>query len=150
MSYKITRLTGRIFDAQGQEVPRDDRDDRWLVYVLWLSGDRAPEVIDEPPEVLTPAERLALAKQRGDELLAAFMAGALAAGVNEAGLAGPLYRALAPVRQPLGDGALHAALDELDALLKTPEQDRPAYPYTSDAALEPVRAAIQAAIEETT
>lgn len=147
--YKITP-SGRVFDAQGVEVPLDDRDDAYLAYVLWLSGERTPERIAEPPVVLTPAERLALARQRGDELIAGFMAGALASGVNERGLAGPLYRALAPIRQPLGDGALHAALDELDQLLKTPEQDRPAYPYTADVALAPVRAAIIAAIEETT
>lgn len=149
MTYKLSP-SGRIFDGKGQEILPDDRDDAYLAYVLWLSGGRTPEQIEEPPAVLTPSERLALARQRGDELIAGFMAGALASGVNEAGLAGPLYRALAPIRQPLGDGALHAALDELDQLLKTPGQDRPAYPYTSDAALVPVRGAIIAAIEETT
>lgn len=149
MTYKITP-SGRIYDADDQEIPLDDRDDRFLAYTLWLSGERTPERIAEPPAALTPSERLALARQRGDELIASFMAAALASGVNERGLAGPLYRALLPIRQPLGDGALHAALDELDQLLKTPEAERPAYPYTSDVALAPVREAIRSAIEETT
>lgn len=136
--YKIDNATGRIFDAQGEEVPLDDRDDRYLAYMLWLSGDRAPEPFEAPPRKPTPAEELAAARLWGSRLVEDFMVGALASGVNERGLAGPLFGWLAGVSAALSSGALHAAEQLLGELLKTPEELRPARPYTDDAALVPI------------
>lgn len=87
--YKVDIKSGRIFDAKGEEVPQDDRDDRFLTYLLWLSGDRAPEIIDVEPSPPSPAEELAAARAWGSALVDNFMVGALASGVNERGLAGP-------------------------------------------------------------
>lgn len=134
MSYKITRLTGRIYDAQGVEVPRDDRDEKFLAYVLWLSGDRAPEVIDEPPEALTPEQELEAAQAWGQALVRGFEAAALAAGINanpSAALA--LDRYLREVSAALVAGRLHVAYAALAELLATPQGERPA--GAQDAAL---------------
>jgi len=130
--------TGRLFDAKGVEVPQDDRDDRYLAYLLWLSGDRAPGLIEEQPRQLTPAEELAAARQWGAGVGAGFMERALAGGVNDHGLAGPLFGGLAGVSAALSSGALHAAAQLLGELLKTPEAERPASPYTDDASLVPI------------
>lgn len=140
--YKIDRLTGRIFNDRDEEIPQDDREDVYLAYLLWLSGDRAPEVFDAPPPPLTPAKELAAAKAWGSALVDDFMTRALANGVNDRGLAGPLFAWLAVVSAALASGALHAAEQLLGELLKTPEEERPARPYTDDASLGPVHAAI--------
>ena len=146
--YKIDRTTGRIFNAQGEEVPPDDREDSYLTYLLWLSGDRAPEVFDAPPPPLTPAEELSAAKVWGSALVDDFMTRALAGGVNARGLAGPLFAWLAVVSAALSSGALHAAEQLLSELLKVPESERPAAPYTDDAALDPVLHAIRGKIDK--
>lgn len=130
--------TGRLFDAEGVEVLQDDREDRYLAYVLWLSGGRAPGLIEAQPVKLTPAEELAAARAWGVSVVDGFMTEALAAGVNDAGLAGPLFGWLAGVSAALSSGALHAAEQLLGELLKTPEELRPARPYTDDAALVPI------------
>lgn len=147
--YRIERTTGKIYDAKGEEVPQDDREDAYLAYVLWLSGDRTPEVFDAPPAPPTPAEELASARAWGSSLVDGFMVSALASGVNERGLAGPLFGWLAGVSAALSSGALHAAEQLLAELLKTPEAERPAAPYTDDASLVPVHAALQARLAET-
>lgn len=130
--------TGRLFDAKGVEVPQDDRDDRYLAYVLWLSGDRTPGLIEAQPVKLTPAEELAAARAWGAGVVDDFMTRALAGGVNSAGLAGPLFGWLGGVSAALSSGTLHAATQLLGELLKTPEAERPASPYTDDASLVPI------------
>ena len=147
--YKTDIKTGRIFDGEGVEVPQDDRDDRYLAYVLWLSGDRAPEPFDAPPSPPSPAEELAAARAWGSALGDDFMTKALASGVNEHGLAGPLFGWLAGVSAALSSGALHAAEQLLAELLKTPEELRPARPFTDDASLNPIQAALRARLAET-
>lgn len=147
--YKLTP-SGRIFDALGVEISRDDRNASYRAYAAWLRAGNTPDPIAEPVSPLTADERLALAQVRGGEIIQAFLLSAIDSGVNQAGKADDLYRLLAPVRGPLKDGALHAALDELDAILATPEASRAAKPYSNDAALAPVRTAIVAAITETT
>ena len=76
------------------------------------------------------------------------MTKALARGVNEHGLAGPLFSWLAGVFAALSSGALHAAEQMLGELLKVPEAERPAAPYTDDAALDPVLHAIRGRIDK--
>lgn len=141
MSYRITRETGRIFDSEGQEVPLDDRDDAYLAYVLWLSGDRTPEVIDEPLAAPTPEVEITSAQQWGQALVRDFEAAALAAGINadpRAALA--LDRYLREVSSALVAGRLHVAYAALAELLETPEAERPA--GASDAALVPIHDAL--------
>ncbi len=145
--YRIDRATYRIFDAQGVEVPQDDREDAYHAYVLWLSGDRAPEPFDAPPAPPTPAEELAAARAWGAALVEGFMVQALASGVNDRGLAGPLFGWLAGVSAALSSGALHAATQLLGELLKTPEAERPAAPYTDNTSLVPIYDALAARLK---
>ena len=142
--------TGRLFDAEGAEVPQDDRDDRYLAYVLWLSGGRAPGLIEAQPLRPSPAEELAAARQWGAAIVDDFMTKALAAGVNDHGLAGPLFGWPAGVSAALSSGALHAAEQLLAELLKTPEAQRPASPFTDDASLNPIHDALRARLSEGT
>lgn len=147
MTYKITRLTGRIFDAEGVEVPRDDRDDRWLAYVLWLSGGHAPQVIDEPEQAPTPAQALEQARAAGRRIADGFMAQALAGGVNaDPAQVSALYDWLTPLRLRLLDGVLHGALAEVSRLRATDELTRPHPSLVSNEVLDGIAAQIEGAL----
>lgn len=144
MTYKITRLTGRIYDAQDQEVPRDDRDDAYLAYVLWLSGDRAPVVIDEPEQVSSPAQVLEQARAAGRLIADGFMAQALAGGVNaDPAQVSALYDWFTPLRLRLLDGVLHGALTEVFRLKATDPAARPHPVLASDEVLDSIKAQIE-------
>lgn len=138
--YKITP-SGRVFDAQGVEVPLDDRDDRFLAYVLWLSGERTPQRIDEPPTEPAPEAEITSAQVWGQALVRDFEAAALATGINadpRAALA--LDRYLREVSSALVAGRLHVAYAALAELLATPEAERPV--GAQDAALVPIHDAL--------
>lgn len=145
--YKITRLTGRIYDAQDQEVPRDDRDDRWLAYVLWLSGDRTPGVIDEPEQAPDPAQVLEQARAAGRLIADGFMAQALAGGVNaDPAQVSALYDWFTPLRLRLLDGVLHGALAEVNRLQATDPATRPHPALASNEVLDGIAAQIEGAL----
>jgi hypothetical protein len=137
--YKITP-SGRIFDSKGAEIPLDDRDDRYLAYLLWLSGDRAPEPFDAPPAPPTPAEELAAAQAWGQELVRAVEIDLMRGGINadpRAALA--VDRELREISDALKGGRLHVAAAALDELLGLPQEQRAA----SDALLTPVHTALR-------
>ena len=141
--YKITK-SGQVFDAMGDEVPLDDRDDRHLAYVLWLSGDRAPELIESPDVPPDPAVELESAESWGRALVREVELGLLASGINDDRvLALAIDRELTEVGAKLKDGRLHIALAALEELLRKPEQER----YSADAMLKPIEASIRARIK---
>lgn len=93
------------------------------------------------------ASTISQAREVGAQLIDGFLGAAHAGGVNDTpGVAGAVTRALSQVTQDCQTGALHAALDNLDLLLTTPELEREGYPYTSDAALAGVRAQLAAVV----
>lgn len=144
--YKITP-SGRVFDAQGVEVALDDRDDAYLTYVLWLSGGRTPEKIDEPASLPTPQETLEQARVLGRMIADAFMAQALAGGVNaDPAQVSALYDWFTPLRLRLLDGVLHGALAEVARLRATDEATRPHPMLASNEVLDSIAAQIERAL----
>lgn len=85
----------------------------------------------------------------GNGLVASFLAGAFAGGINDIpGMANAVLTLLEPTAFALSLGSLHAALTRFDMVLATDELTRSGYPFTSDAALVPVRDSLAAQIGE--
>jgi hypothetical protein len=137
--YKVDINSGRIFDADGVEVPQDDRVDSYRAYILWLSGDRTPEPFDAPPVPEEPEAELSSAQEWGVRLVRAFEAAALKGGINgDPAAALALDRYLREVSGAVAAGRLHVAYAALGELLTTAERERPAPPFTDDASLVPI------------
>jgi hypothetical protein len=130
---------GRLFDADGLEVPQDDRDARYLAYVAWLSEGRAPELIEGTPAP-DPVAELESAEAWGRALVRQVEIDLLESGINDdRRRALAIDRELAEVGAKLKDGRLHIALAALEELLEKPEQER----YSADAMLKPIEALIR-------
>lgn len=135
-------FTNGILKKGGEVIPQDDRDPRYLEYVAYLEGGGTVESVVSPPEK-TPEEILENARAFGKKLMNDFMSQALKSGANERGLAGALLSYFAPVVLALEIGSLHAALEFVETMMRTREEERPAYPYTSDEALGGIREALR-------
>lgn len=132
---------------KGSEViPQDDRDPRYLEYVDFLRDGGSVESFESPLTEDNSEKILEEARAFGKALMNNFMSQALKSGANEMGLAGSLLAYFAPVVLALEIGSLHAALEYVEVMLQSPEETRPAYPYTSDVALGAIRGALKGEI----
>lgn len=138
-------ITNGILRKGSEVIPQDDRDLKYLEYIEYLKGGGTVESFESPPEdpEKTPEEILEDARRFGKALMDGFMSQALKSGANEQGLAGSLLSYFAPVVLALEIGSLHAALEFVETMMRTREEERPAYPYTSDQALGGIREALR-------
>jgi len=135
--YKVTP-SGRIY-LEGVAISQDDREADYLTYVAWLKKGNGPLEIDEIAEKTDAIKVLTDARRFGRQIIDGFMSSALENGANDLGMAGILIKYFADLILALELGSLHGAIEFLDAMLLTPELERPAFPFTSDASLGDIR-----------